>query len=96
MKFSVRVTPGAAKARVGGAWTGPDGAPRLVIRVAAPPDKGRANRAVIEALAEALGVPKSALSIAAGEKDRQKTISIEGDESAITARLQSLLKGQSA
>ena len=96
MKFSVRVTPGAAKAAVGGAWTGPDGAPRLVVRVAAPPDKGRANRAVIEALAEALRVPKSALSIAAGEKDRLKTISIEGEDPALLARYQSLLKGQGA
>lgn len=96
MKLSVRVTPGAARAAVGGAWTGPDGAPRLVVRVAAPPDKGRANRAVIEALAAAFGVPKSALAIAAGEKDRLKTISIDGEDSAITARLQSLMKGQDA
>jgi hypothetical protein len=96
MKFSVRVSPGVSRAAVGGAWTGPDGAPRLIIRVAAPADKGRANRAVVDALAEAFGVPKSALSIAGGEKDRLKTIVIEGEDGAHAARLAILLKGPDA
>lgn len=87
-----RVTPGAAKNETAGLWRGPDGTERLAIRVAATPDKGRANRAVVEIFARALGLPKSAVSIRAGEKDRLKTIAI-ADGSAATGEWLASLAG---
>ncbi|MBB5519404.1 DUF167 domain-containing protein [Amphiplicatus metriothermophilus] len=88
--LQARVIPGAAKNETAGLRRGPDGTARLVVRVASPPDKGRANRAVVETLARALGLPKSAVSIRAGEKDRLKTIAIADDSAAVAEQLASL------
>jgi uncharacterized protein (TIGR00251 family) len=44
------------------------------VRVAAAPEKGRANREVIERLARCLGVPPSCLTIVRGETSSRKWI----------------------
>ncbi len=59
----------------------------LRLRVAAVPDRGKANAAVIALLARALGVPKSAVTVTAGEAARLKTVAIEGDGAALATRL---------
>lgn len=87
----LRVTPNASKNEIRGLWRGPEGEDRLVIRVTAPPDKGRANKAVVKLIAATLGLPKSSVSITAGEKDRLKTVAIEGDSGDIIERLEALL-----
>jgi uncharacterized protein len=51
----------------------------LKIRVAALPDKGKANTAVVKLLAKSWQVPRASLSIVAGEKDRNKTVLLTGD-----------------
>ncbi|MEZ5895307.1 MAG: DUF167 domain-containing protein [Parvularculaceae bacterium] len=86
----IRVNPGASRTVVGGLWQGPDGERRLVVRVSAPPDKGKANKAVTAAVAKAFGLPKSAVSITAGDKDRLKTLRLEADAANVTARLEHL------
>lgn len=48
----------------------------VVVRVTAPPVEGAANTAVIEALAKALGVPKSRLAITAGSTGRVKRVTV--------------------
>jgi hypothetical protein len=88
----IRVTPGAKRALVGGAWTGPEGKRRLVVKVAAPPEEGKANKAAIEAVAKAFGLPKSAVSITAGETVRLKTLALDGDPGDLAARLAQLLE----
>lgn len=50
----------------------------LVIRVAAPPEKGRATQHTRRVLAEALGVPVSAVSLRTGPTSRRKTYLVEG------------------
>jgi uncharacterized protein len=50
----------------------------LWVKVAAPPDKGRANAALIELLAKSLSIPKSDLSLVRGFTSRQKVIAING------------------
>jgi uncharacterized protein YggU (UPF0235/DUF167 family) len=62
----------------------------LRLRVAAVPDKGRANAAVIALIGKALGVPKSAIAVTAGETARLKTVAIAGDGNALAARLAAL------
>ena len=47
------------------------------VRVRAAPEKGRANREVLERLADFLGVPPSRLTILRGETSSLKTIRIE-------------------
>lgn len=45
----------------------------------AAPEKGKANAAVVEVLAEALNLPKSALRIVSGETSPLKTVEVDGD-----------------
>ena len=87
----VRVNPGASRASVGGKWDGPNGDKRLVVRVTAPPEKGKANKAAGEAIAKAFGLPKSAVSITAGETDRLKSFALDGNPQILSARLAALL-----
>ena len=60
---------------------------RLRVAVTAPPVDGAANQAVIEALAEALGVRRSAVTIVRGETGRKKTVRIEGASRAALEKL---------
>ncbi len=53
-----------------------DGA--LLVRLNAAPVEGAANAELIEVIAEALGVPRRAVSIAAGEKSRRKIVRVSG------------------
>ena len=91
-KAHVRVTPGASRTKVGGRWDGPGGDTRLIVRVTAPPEKGKANKAAGEAIAKAFGLPKSAVRVTAGETDRLKTFALAGDPQQLAARLAALLE----
>ena len=46
------------------------------VRVTVSPEKGKANKKVIEVLSEYLRVPKSKIAIKSGEKSREKLIEI--------------------
>lgn len=50
----------------------------LKLRVTAPPVEGAANEAVIQLLADALGVSKNKINIVAGETHSQKVVSVMG------------------
>lgn len=71
--FSVRVHPRAKK----NAITGEVG-DALKIALTAPPVQGKANEACILFLAGLLDVPRSSVTIAAGETGRQKVIRVKG------------------
>jgi hypothetical protein len=68
----VKIVPGASRTRYVGLWE-----KRVKISVAAPPEKGKANRAVIAFLAGLLGVRKRDVTIVEGLTSRLKTIRIE-------------------
>lgn len=71
--IAVKVVPGASRSRI----AGPHG-DALKVQVAAPPERGRANEAVCDLLAEALGVPRRAVSVVRGETSPVKTIRVDG------------------
>lgn len=50
----------------------------LKIKVTAPPVEGKANKVLIDVLAEHFNVKKSAIKIIKGEKSRDKVVMIEG------------------
>ena len=54
----------------------------LKLALTAPPVEGRANEACIVFLAEVLNVPRSSVTIAAGETSRNKVIRIAGVSAA--------------
>jgi hypothetical protein len=70
----VRVQPGAARSAV----CGPHG-DAIRIRLAAPAIEGRANRALIDFIAEALDVPRRLITIVSGEHARDKRLLIASD-----------------
>lgn len=84
----LRVSPGASRDSVAGLWCGADGEARLAVKVTAPPDKGKANIAVLKLLSKRLGLPKSVLSITAGESARLKIVSLQGDPDALAGMLE--------
>lgn len=83
----VRVTPKSSKDVVERLETTPQG-PALKVRVRAVADKGAANAAVVETVAQWLGVAKSTVSLASGSTARVKSLSITGDGKVLTALLE--------
>ncbi len=79
------VTPGARRTEV----VGPHG-DRLKIRLAAAPEKGAANRELINFLARALNLPKDAVRLL-GTQSRSKVVEIRDRSPDLAARLESLL-----
>ena len=70
--FQVKVKPKASRNQVVGYRNGV-----LQLRVTAPPDKGRANGAVVALLSHALGVAKSRVRIVRGQSSRDKVLTVE-------------------
>ena len=90
LRLRLRVTPNASLDRIEGPETLSDGTAVLRLRTRAVPENGRANAAVIALLARHLGVPKSAITLVAGDNARIKTIQVEGDPGDLAARLATL------
>ena len=57
----------------------------LVVRVREPATDGRANAAVVEALAVALAIPRGDVHIAGGPASRRKLVDVDGDDVALSA-----------
>jgi uncharacterized protein len=86
--FQVKVHPRARK----NAITGVVG-DALKLALTAPPVEGRANEACIAYLAEFLNVPRSSVTIAAGESSRQKMIRVAGLAAAqVEEKLHTILR----
>lgn len=88
--LSLRVTPNAGRDAIDGPETRDDGMSVLRVHVAAVPDKGRGNAAVLALLAKALGLPKSAVTLQSGETSRFKSVLVSGDAEAVAACLAAL------
>jgi uncharacterized protein YggU (UPF0235/DUF167 family) len=66
------------------------GGERLRICVSEPTEGGCANRAACAALAEALGVARSAVHVDIGATRREKRLHVAGDPAALGAKLATL------
>jgi len=75
--FQVKVHPRARKNVITGVL-----GDALKLALTAPPIEGRANEACIEFLAKFLNVPRSSVTIAAGESSRQKLVRVAGVQAA--------------
>ncbi len=74
MTRRVKVIPGSAKSEICGEMT--DGT--LKVKIAAPPEKGKANDVLCAFLAEHYGVPRSAVTIVSGHCAARKLVRIQG------------------
>jgi uncharacterized protein YggU (UPF0235/DUF167 family) len=63
------------------------------IRVAAAPERGRANEAVIDLLADTLAVPRTSLALVAGAGARDKTVDVRGIDRARVEELLTVAAG---
>ena len=81
--IAVRVTARAGRDAVEGV----DASGQLRLRVSAPPVDGAANKAVLRLVAKALGVPRSAVTIAAGAGSRHKRIRVDGLDAGAVSTL---------
>ncbi len=90
LTLHVRATPNAGADRIEGTEHRDDGTAVLRLRVAAVPDRGKANDAAIALLARALGIPKSAITLTAGDTARLKTLRLTGDPIALAAAIDAL------
>jgi uncharacterized protein (TIGR00251 family) len=91
--MAVHVTPRSRKNELTG--ISPDGT--LRVRLTAPPVEGAANKALLELLARVLGVRAGALEIIAGEKGKDKIISVvDLDAHTVEERVKKHLKDRKA
>jgi uncharacterized protein YggU (UPF0235/DUF167 family) len=82
-RLRLRVSPGARSAEVvgrhGEAWK---------VRVAAAPEGGRANDAVVRLLADKLSLPREAVTLVSGHGARDKIVQLTGlDSTQVEQRL---------
>ena len=80
-RLRLRVAPGAGRTQIvgrhGEAWK---------LRVASPPERGRANAAVLRLLAETLDVPERSLVLVSGHASRDKVVELHGLDGAEAER----------
>ena len=91
IRITVRAKPGASRTRVGGSY-GPDGV--LVVAVTARAVDGKANDAVMRAVAIALDCRTADVAIASGHTARTKVLELNvsaADEPRVRDRLAALL-----
>lgn len=86
----VRLTPNSSSCRVAGLIYNQNNEAYLKINVVAIPEKGKANKDLINFLARKLKTAKSDLQIISGESDRWKKIFITQTEPDIITNLQLL------
>ena len=72
-RLHVRVTPRASRNEVGGFTDGV-----LYVKVAALPDRGKANKELIDYLSTILDIKKSSLHLLKGHTSRNKVIAVDG------------------
>ena len=80
-RLRLQVSPGARRAgivgRHGDGWK---------VRVTAPPEDGRANKAVLRLVAETLALSPSAVTLVSGQGSREKILDVVGIEPAQVAQ----------
>jgi uncharacterized protein (TIGR00251 family) len=69
----LKVVPGASTAGLAGLY-----GDRLKVRVTAPAESGKANKAVLALLAEALGIAVQQLQVVRGTSHPLKTVAVSG------------------
>jgi hypothetical protein len=81
--LSIKVVPGASRDRVAGRL-----GDAIKVQVSAPPEGGKANRAVVELLAGVLGVRANQVRVIKGHTQSRKVVQVDGLAQAdVDARL---------
>ena len=76
--LNVRAQPRSSKSGIDGLW----GDDAVKVRIRSAPVDGKANKELVETLADAFGLPKSAVSFKGGETSKTKRILLKGLDTA--------------
>ena len=90
ISVALRVTPRGGRDDIDGLETLANGRTVIKVRVRAIAEGGEANRAVIELLAKALGVPKGKVRVLSGTTSRLKQVAVGGDPAKLGETLRKL------
>jgi uncharacterized protein (TIGR00251 family) len=90
ISVALRVTPRGGRDEIDGLETLANGRTVVKMRVRAIAEGGEANRAVVELLAKALGVPKARVRVLSGATSRLKQIAVDGDPAKLGDALRKL------
>lgn len=90
LTVTIRLTPNARKTGFDGLADIADGKKALKVSVNAVPEDGKANKALLDFLAKSWDVPKSSLSLLSGQTNRVKVVLVEGNSTALMAKLEKL------
>ena len=90
VSVALRVTPRGGRDDIEGLETLANGRTVVKARVRAIAEGGAANRAVVELLAKALGVPKAKIRVLSGTSSRLKQIAVDGDPAKLGNALRKL------
>jgi uncharacterized protein (TIGR00251 family) len=90
VSVALRVTPRGGRDEIDGLETLANGRTVVKMRVRAIAEGGEANRAVVELLAKALGVPKAKIRVLSGATSRLKQIAVDGDPAKLGEALRKL------
>lgn len=91
---AVRLTPKAAKNRIGVIRASADGKEALRVSVTAPPESGKANKALIALLAKEWKMAKGGITIKTGARGRNKTVFLAGDAKVLMGKLRDWTRGR--
>lgn len=83
--INIKLTPKGSKNAIQGWANDVDGNPVLKVMVTTPPEKGKANKALIALLAKEWSIAKSQITITSGETSRNKVVKISGIKSGAIA-----------
>ncbi|MCF7956284.1 MAG: DUF167 domain-containing protein [Phycisphaerae bacterium] len=86
VEIRVKVVPGSSKTQIAGTL-----GEMLKIKVAAPPEKGKANQSLIAFMAKLLGLKKNDIEIISGKTNPVKVLRISGTDPVV---VKSLLIGE--
>ena len=87
VKFAVKVVPGSSKTALCGVLDG-----MLKVKVAAAPEKGKANKCLVEFLAKQLDIKKNDVAVCSGQTSPVKQIQIRGVLKETIVKLANLAK----
>jgi len=86
--IAVHAQPGAKRPQLRGMH-----GEAIKIAISQAAQDGKANAAIVKAIAEALDVPKAAVEITSGLASRQKRVFVSGDAETLKQRLAGWLAG---
>jgi hypothetical protein len=74
--IDIEASPGAKETRVPAGYN--QWRKRLLVKLKAPPERGKANEELIDALARLLNVPPASIEITSGAANSRKSVRVRG------------------